>query len=279
MSKRPENGVQFSYPSGLAVSFDPSAFDDAIRSQGVQLVHYRAMKCPVGLIDRYDSRRPHDDHSGCSNGMIYTKAGTITCLFTGASEEMKQNDVGLLDGSTVQVTAPRFYDDSTEEVQIQYFDRLYLAEEAVTVPHFQLAEAHISGKEKLSFPVVKVMDIMDAAGRRYSPGDYSVGDGMIIWTGSGPGFDAERNKGIIFACRFTYRPYFYVSRVIHQVRVAQVDTALERITMRMPQQFLLSREYVFEKSDNDDEAQPDSGDPQEKARQVRGPRSGSFGPR
>jgi hypothetical protein len=162
MSKRSDNGVQFVFAPGLAVSFDPSAFDDAIRSQGVQLVHFRAMRCPVGLTDRYDQRRPHDDHSGCSNGFIYTEAGTITCLFTGVTEDQKQNDVGLLDGSTVQVTAPRFYDETTDEVQITPFDRLYLLEDAVSVPHWQLVEAHATGRDKLSFPVVNVIDVMDA---------------------------------------------------------------------------------------------------------------------
>lgn len=274
MPKKPANGVQFAFPPGQATGLDASAFDDAIRSQGVQLVHFRAMRCPVGLIDRYDSRRPHEDHAGCSNGHIYTLAGVVTCLFTGATDEQKSNDIGFIDGSTVQVTAPRFYDDPVEEVQVAPFDRFYLQEEAVTVPHYELVEAHATGHDKLSFPVVEVFDIMDSSGRRFDAGDFEVRDGQLHWLNGGPGFDASKNKGVIYAVRYSYRPYFYVSRVLHQVRVAQIDTPLERVVMRMPQEFVLVREIIFENEDKDSLAvNPDS------PRQVKGPRTGSYGPR
>lgn len=271
--------TQSQFPQDSALSFDPQAFDDAIRSQGIQLVHHRAMRCPVGMIDQYDSRRPHDDHSGCSNGFIYSAAGTITCLFTGVTNELKQQDVGLQDGSTVQVTAPRYYDDEEgfegeEEVQIAPFDRLYLKQEAVTVPHWQLATAHITGREKLSFPLVSVIDVMDARGRRYSPGEYRIEDGQLVWTGQGPGLDPNSDKGTVFAIRYTYRPYFYVSRVMHQVRVAQVETMIERMVMRMPQSFLLSREYVYENEQKDETAVDPTS-----SRQMKAPATGRFGPR
>jgi hypothetical protein len=195
-------------------------------------------------------------------------------LFTGATDEQKQNDVGFIDGSTVQVTAPRFYDDTQEEVQVAPFDRFYLREEAIAVSHYQLVEAHATGRDKLSFPAVEVTDIMDATGRKYGPSDFKIEDGQIVWLTGGPGFDASRNKGIIYAVRYLYRPYFYVSRIMHQVRVAQIDLPLERVVMRMPQAFVLTREIVFENEDKDElAANPDS------PRQVKGPRTGSYGPR
>ncbi len=275
MAKLPENGIAFKFPQGQAISFDPEAFDTAIRSQGVQLIHYRAMRCPVGIIDQYDQRKPHDDHSGCSNGFIYTEAGRVTAMFTGVTEEMRQLDMGLLDGSTVQVTVPRFYDDTEDElVRVAPFDRLYLAQEEVTVVHWQLAEAHVTGREKLSFPVVRVLDLMDANGRRYGDDDYRIENGQIVWVGAQPGFDAARNKGTIFSVRYEYRPYFYVTRMMHETRVAQVDTPLERKVLRMPQAFLLTREFSFEKEDKDEFAEDASS-----ARQVKGPRDGAFGPR
>ncbi len=260
--------------SPTSVSFDAQAFDDALRAHGVKLVHFRAMRCPVGLVDRYDTRRPHEDHSGCSNGFIYTKAGTLTCIFTGNGNDTRQNDVGVLDGSTVQVTSPRMYDDTDEESQVANFDRFYLNEESITVPHWQLVEAHITGRDRLSFPVVKVVDVMDATGRRYNSSEYDVEDGQLVWKNGGPGYDAERERGVIYAIRFTYRPYWYVQRVVHQVRVAQVETLMKRSVQRMPQGFVLQRETVFEKEEKDDQA-PDPSSP----RQVKGPAAGTFGPR
>jgi hypothetical protein len=272
-AKKPEGNValQFSY---VTVSFDPDAFDVALRAHGVKLVHYRALQCPVGMIDRYDSRRVHEDHAGCSNGFLYRKAGTVTCLFTGNDNHRDQNDLGLLDGSTVQVTAPRTYDDSDEEVQIAVFDRLYLFEENVTVPHWQLVEAHVTGRDKLSFPVAKVTDLVDTHGKSYGVADYAVENGVVVWKGDRPGFDAEAGKGEVYSIRYLYRPFFYCARVLHQVRVAQVEDQLQRKAIRMPQSFVLQRENVFLKEEKDDRA-PDPNS----QRQVVSPRRGAYGPR
>jgi hypothetical protein len=267
------NGVRLVIPAGTGVAFDADAFDTSIRSQGVPFTHWRAMRCPVGLVDRYDDRRPHDDHSGCSNGFIYTNAGTVTALFVNSGSKADQQDIGVLDGSTVQVTLPRFYDDTDEEVQVVNYDRFYVPD-TILVPTWQLVETSPLGRDKLSFPAIGVVDLMDSTGKRYASTDFSIQNGQIVWVnGAGPGYDLEQGKGIIYSIRYTYRPYFYVQRMIHQVRIAQVETLLERSVMRMPQEVVLQREYIAEKEDNDDRAPPGSG------RQVKGPRDGIFPPR
>lgn len=273
-ARKPESNLAFSF-AAISVSFDPDAFDQALRDHGVKFIHWRAMPCPVGLIDRYDQRRVHEDHSGCSNGQIYTLAGLVTGIFTGNTKKDDQNEIGVLDSATVQVTLPRTYDDCDDEIMIAPYDRFYLKEESVTVPHKQLVETHITGKDKLSFPVVKVYDLMDAHGKRYGANDFTVDpQGRISWDGAGPGFDAQLKRGVIYSIRYTYRPYFYVDRVLHEVRVAQVEDGLERKTIRMPQSFVLQREHIFEKADKDPLA-PNPNDP----RQVKGPAQGILGPR
>lgn len=272
MAKPLENGVRLQIPPGTGVAFDADAFDTAIRSQGVPFTHWRAMRCPVGLVDKYDDRRPHDDHSGCSNGFLYTEAGTITGLFVNSGSKSDQQDFGILDGSTVQVTLPRFYDDTDREVDVVNFDRFYVPED-ITVPTWQLVETNPLGRDKLSFPAVSVIDLVDAKGKRYSTSDFTVQNGQIVWNpGGGPGYDLEQEKGIIYSVRYLYRPYFYVKTIVHQVRIAQVETMLERKVMRFPHEIILQREYVAEKEDKDEQA-PDTG------RQVKGPRDGIFPPR
>lgn len=277
-AKKPSLVNSLDFPSGQAVSFDVEAFDDLIQSQGVKLIHFRAMRCPVGLVDRYDNRRPEHDHSGCSNGFIYTKAGELTASFMGSGASVETLDTATVDGSSVQVTCQRFYDGTEEPVHIAPFDRLYLAEEGIVVPTWQLFESHITGKEKLQFPVNYVQDLMDNEGKRYIEGtDFKVEGGYIVWTGSNrPRFDAVRQKGAICAIRYLYRPYYYVQRLLHQVRVTQAEDKIsgERVVQRMPQAMVLVREFVFEKEDKDPQA-PES----ESLRQVPGPRDGSFGPR
>jgi len=255
------------------VSFDPDAFDVAIRSQGVKLVHMRAMRCPVGLTDKYDVRRTDHDHSGCSNGHIYTRAGEITCLFISNNNKQDQYDTGLMDGSTVQVTAPFTYDESDVVVDVLPFDRFYLEQENVTVTHSQLVEAHTTGHDRLDHPVVEVIDIIDSNGKHHNPGEVSVEAGQVVWANPLP-YNLETEKGMIYAIRYTYRPYWYVKQLMHQVRVAGVDTVDGRVVRRFPQQWQMQREYIFEKVDKDPD-DPMSSEP----RTVKGPRQSSFGPR
>lgn len=285
MSKPQANNSAFVFPQ-QSLSFDPSAFDTAIESQGVELIHWRATRCPIGLVDKFDSRRPNDDHGtkcsgSCSNGFLYFKAGIVQALFTSVNNSRDSQDFGVLDGSTVQVTTPRFYDDTSEselgkEIFVVPFDRFYLKEEQVLVEHWQLVEHSLTGKDRLSFPVVNVVLLIDAKGKQYTQDvEFSIENGQLVWKDSlGPGFDVDANKGTIYSCRFAYRPFWYCSRVNHQVRVGQIETLEERKLIRLPQSFTLQREAQFEKEQNDPEAI--SG---QSPRQEKGPALGPFGPR
>lgn len=261
--------------SNLQVFFDTEAFDDAVRAHGVVFLHFRAMACPVGIIDPFSPRRPHDDHSGCSNGFLYTMAGKMSCLFVGNSIQPQFQDVGELDSAGASITLPQFYDDGSP-VYIAPFDRLYLAEESIVVVDWQLHEMHASGKDKLNYPIVKVQDLVDCSGVRYTEGkDFEIQQGQIVWIGDRPIFDADTDKGPVYAVRYLYRPYFYIKRLEHEVRVAHVDDQDgDRHTVRLPQTAVLQREYIFESADKD----PQSVTPTN-YRQVKGPREGSLGPR
>lgn len=275
MSTKKSDGNIPLRPGLNTVSFDPDQFDVSISANGVKLVHWRGMRCPVGITDRDGTKRSGDDHQACSNGMLYTEAGHVTALFTSNDSRLDQNDIGLIDGSSVQITTPRTYDDSEEELQVAPYDRFYLNEEAITVPHWELVESHATGKDRLSFPAVRVMDIVDNHGKKYGVSDFKIEEGQVVWTGDRPGFNAELKRGDIYAIRYTYRPFWFVTRVMHQVRIARVETPLEAgVLMRMPQSFMLKREVVFLKEEKDPLA-PDPTSP----RQVQGPRQGAYGPR
>lgn len=257
-----------------AVSFDVEQFDNAIRNHGVTFVHFRAMRCPVGMIDQYDSRRPHEDHSGCSNGFLYTRAGEITCLFTSNSTNSTTTDLGIMDGSTVSVTMPRYYDGTQEPVYVAPFDRLYLVEENIVVVNWQLFQHNLAGIDKLNFLAVGVQDLVDSQNRRFQLGDFEIREGKLHWIGSRPGADPQTGKGLVCSVRYLYRPYWYVKSLIHEVRVSQAENSVTgvREVNRMPQAIQLQREYVFEKNERDDLAP-------EQDRQVKPPAGPRFGPR
>jgi hypothetical protein len=232
------------------------------------------------MIDQDDTtRKPHEDHSGCSNGFIYTLEGDVVCLFVNNSLRNQFIDLGRLDDSGAQVTFPRFYEPGCgpeKRVLVAPFDRLYLKEDAeLEVVHWQLHTAHITGIDRLNFPIKQVLTIYDSQGTKYHHSDYTVtAEGHLKWI-NGPSIDPKTNKGLVYSIRYTYRPYFYISRMLKEVRVAQIqdDFTGERQVERMSQAAILQREYTF-LSQTADSTQDAST-----ARQARSANSGSFGPR
>lgn len=251
------------------VDYDQDAFDNLVRHVGVQMIHYKAMRSPVGMVDRNDIRKPNPDSNVSSNGFIYKQAGLITVMFTNVNNQNRIMELGEMDGSTVQVTLPRFYDnDPTDPVRAVRYDRFYLTDENITVTDWQLFTAHETGYDRLTYPVSSVEYLIDSYGQEYSfNSDFSILNGQIKWGSTRP------PPGTVCSVRYQYRPYWYVARLIHEVRVTNKEDMLgNRETVRMPIMVSLQREYVFENEPNN-QASPDN------SRQAKAPPEGSFGPR
>jgi hypothetical protein len=258
------------------ISFDIEAFDEAIRSQGLSFIHERAMRCPVGIIDPYDQRRPdshlHDTHN-CSNGFLYTEAGQFTCIFIGNNKNSTQQETGLLDAGSAQATIPRFYDGTSKPVHIAPFDRISLTNKNITVINWQLVQFTGTMYDKLSFPPVEVHDLVDNTGKKYSLGDFEIRQNKIHWIGDNPGIDPDTGKGRVYTIRYTYVPVWYIKVLLHELRITQADNVNTgiRSVEKMPQAVQLQREFVFLKEE-----------PTETPSNLREsmlPESGSFGPR
>lgn len=273
MSQRPiSNNI---FMASEVVRLDPAAMDMVVRSHGVVMQHYRAIRCPLGVEDRFDVRA-HGDHGNCSNGFIYKLAGEATVFFSGNGSNSALEDMGVVDGSTTQVTLPRTYDNSEEEIAVQHYDRFFLKEVATSSVNTQLIEAHITGIDRLQYPAIKVEHVMDANGVEYGINDYDIVDGRLRWTGNKrPQFNADTNRGTVYSIRYRYIPFWYVRNIIHEVRVARVYNPKNNREdlVRMPYAVQLTREYVFENEQRS--VNPSKAD----ARDVRSPRSGSFGAR
>lgn len=247
-------GIQIEIPFD-PLNFDIDAFDQFVRSIGVKLIHFKAIRCPIGMVELTSSRAPHGAHAGCSNGFIYKQAGEVTASFMGNSASSTLKDQGSVDGSRVSTTFPRYYDNTEEQIYVQLFDRFYIQDLVVAVPNTQLVEAHATGIDKLTYNPVKVESIIDANGHEYFEGDYIIQDNYIKWVGKRPPFDARINLGTIYSIRYLYTPYFYVDRLVHEVRIAHKKDFMtgERVPDRIPYAAILSREYyqhIDEPSDN-----------------------------
>jgi hypothetical protein len=273
MSKPPGPNHNNLYLSQEVVHFDPVAFDLAIRSNGVIMEHWRAIVCPIGIDDRFDTRS-HGDHDGCSNGYIYKYAGDVTVFFSGNSSSSHLEDMGIIDGSTTQITLPRYYDGTDKQVAVQHYDRFFLKEPVAACVTTQKVEAHVTGLDRLQYLATEVEHVIDQNNVEYSPVDYVVEKGRIRWIGKRPAFNATTGKGITYSIRYRYSPFWYVKNIMHEVRVGRVFDMVNKksMLMRLPYAAQLQREYAFESEEREN-------DGKSTVRDAKGPRSGSFGPR
>ena len=278
MAAPPAPVQQFKFAPG-SNAFDVMAYDDAVRAHGVRFVHHRAMPDPVGLVDEYDVRRPGEDHAMSSNGMIYTEAGMVYCLLTGNSKSLRAQTGGWLDASTAQITSERFYCScrapicqckARERVYLMPSDRLVLSDRNILAPIVDKARAHETGVDRLKFPAVRVIDLVDSQGVRYKQGqDFEVSDGMIAWGTNRP------PDGAVYAVRYLIRPSWYVQRLMHELRPVQQVLDATRETEPAQQSALVQREYVHMGSEKRDPLSPNP----DSSRQAPGPADGGFGPR
>ena len=274
--RKPNNLFPMELPS-QAVSFDSNAFSEFLNLHGVRLIHHKALRCPVGMTDTDDNQRPHTDHSGCSNGFIYYKAGVVTAAIQGNSNSQNTHDIGLIESSHVTATFPNYYDGTTDQVVIAPFDRFYMDEQEqdtkIVVPTWHLQTTNQSRIDKLYYPVVSVEKLIDYRGEEYREGhDFCIENGQISWNGGRwPGYQLDVKRGSIYSVRYFYRPYFYCTRLLHEIRVAQVDTMEGRVLARMPVQCQLAREYCYTNEQNDSQAKDSNS-----LRQTPPPKDGGF---
>lgn len=260
----------FDLPDGLSNAFDVEAVDELICAHGVIFEHERAMRDPVGLTSLDDIRRPGTPAAHASNGMIYSSAGCFYAAMSSNSKDLRSAENGLVDGARASLTPARFYVGGTEHVYLHPGDRLFLKEQpgsepTVLVPHQQLVESSGMRKDRLDYPAVRVQDVVDSAGIRFKADqDFKVCKGQLEW-------GARRPEGP-YVVRFLYRPHWYVNRLIHELRFAQVDTPEGRVVTRMPQNAEIYREYIYKNETPDPLGQ---GGP----REMPAPPDGGTGPR
>jgi hypothetical protein len=242
--KKPDSVYSILMPHE-AVAMEPAAFDSFVNNNGVRLIHFRALPCPVGLDDPTDIRRTHDDHSGCSNGFIYQAIGRVTCLFLSNQTQIRKLDAGFVDGSSVSVTFPRFYDfDPQRRVLVRPYDRMFLEEENITVGGTNLMKRRQDGRaDRPNYPALAVHLLVDSDGVYYQQGvDFTLDRGDVAWAdGHGPA------AGKTYSIWYEYQPYWYVDRLVHEIRVVPtrdyVNTKLVR-SERLSFAAILNREYV-----------------------------------
>lgn len=262
------------------VNFDPVILDKTIVSHGIRFVHWIALHSPIGLIDKYDSRRPDvEADTFTSNGRYYIKAGILMGLMSGNTKDARAIEGGIMHSAVAQFTPTRFYEcgpnQESQRVYLSVFDKLYLEQEDILVSRDELASFSEDGWDRLDFPAVQVQAVVDANGIRYECCDFQVEKGGIKWVGKRPGINPNTGKGVIYSIRYRYRPHWYVERLLHEMRLVSSEDQLRgRLVIPMNQSCIVNREYVFLNKLKAEEA----NGPQN-AESARAPSDGGFGPK
>jgi hypothetical protein len=249
-SRKPQDTQLYFNIEGYQQSFDKEAFSALVRSQGVKLVHYKAIPDPSGMASIGDIHAVQSQRSS-SDGFIYKKAGTILGFFSGNSSNFQLENEGFIKTDSAVITLPDYYEDCPDkEVMVAPYDRFFLADIETRTIASQYVEASVLGVDKLQYPATCVEFLIDADGIEYEEGKHFeiTQDGFIKWTSQQrPVFNEKTLKGTVYSIRYRYTPYFVIIRLLHEIRVTNITdpNTYERKLERMPYQVLVMREHVL----------------------------------
>jgi len=237
------------------VSFDPSAFDNLLATHGIRVKHFRAIPDPTGMASKGDT---HDvlGIRQSSDGFIYKEIGCVQVLLQSNNTTVDVAGEGTLSFASAYMTMPRFYENSENPIIASPWDRFFISDIEIRVINMQYIEASSIGTDRLQYPATCVEHLIDANGIEYFEGtDFNITpDGHIQWlTQKRPGWNPTVNRGTVYAIRYRYQPFFVVSKLVHEIRYAQVTdpATFTRNVERLPYQLFVLREHVFHDTNRD----------------------------
>ena len=229
------------------IGFNLDAQEKFAKDHGIVFEHYAAVPSPIGMKDRGDYRRPDSLDTIAENGFIYEKVGEFTGTILGNSKGHTDIEGGIYDNSTARLVMPKYYNESDKDIALLPGDRIYAKGLEVAVPNYQKVDFNPKGEDFLQFPALCVESVIDASNNRYVQGRHFkiTKDGNIKWIKGrkNPGIDPDTGKGRVYAIRYTYSAFWYIQRLINEIRITNEGTNKE--PTRMPYHAVIQREYVY----------------------------------
>lgn len=225
--------TQFSRPFE-AVRPDMPAENFFIANQGIKFWHYVAVVDPIYQVNSGDARHSFDQEENGQfedqgrfhreNGFIYFRKEIVYGIFQSNSKDLKYLTAGLYTDSGAMVTVDRYYKATGEKVEISENDKLVPCELPseffTTISH--KFDHNPTGIDRLQFRAINVSHLIDSQGIIYIQGeDFNLRQGCIEWINgkNRPGIDPISGKGRVCGVRYTYRPFFYIKLVVHDIRI------------------------------------------------------------
>lgn len=232
-----------------SVKSDGSVEGSFINNTGIRFHHYVAVQDPLYKVQSGDMRHSFDqeenqqfedtDRFHRDNGFIYFKAGIIFGIFMNGSKNLRYlTPAGLYTDAGATMSLNRYYLDTGKHIRMSENDKLIPCELPkefyTTISHS--FDHNPTGIDRMQFKVDEVSQLIDSAGRIYIQDvDFTVDCGYIKWIDGRdrPGLDPVSNRGRVCGIRYTYRPFYFVKLVIHDIRIKpEIDTATNEIVAK-----------------------------------------------
>lgn len=231
------------------IKFNIEAQEQFGKDKGVVFEHWAATPSPIGRKERGDYRRPDALDTISENGFIYSKVGEFTGTILGNSHSNKQGvaEGGIFDDSTARLMIPRKYNDCDKDISFLPGDRVYAKDIALKVENYEEGEYRPNSSDYLQFPAKCVSRLIDSRGKEYAENTHFIinKDGNLKWLvgKENPGIDPETGKGRIYGIRYQYIAFWYIQRLINEIRITNTNTSSE--PARLPYHAIIQREYVY----------------------------------
>ena len=253
-----------------AVRPEQAAENLHIANQGIKFDHWMCIPDPLFQHEIGDVRHsfgyedgfqqvPDSDRFHRENGWLYVKNKSVYGTFMGNAKDFKAVAAGLYGDSGATISLNRFYIDTDEKIQISENDKLIpcdLKEEFFSV-NWQKFTHNPTGIDRMQFKVCKVVFLIDSDGIQYiKDRDFAVENGYIKWIDGAdrPGLDKQTGKGKVCAIRYTYKPQYYIQRVLHDIRMRPMLTQDGEVTPKAgPQLVQVQADWIYlERRTNND---------------------------
>lgn len=257
MSIKPTE-IKFNEPFDATFG-DKGIFDVYTNAKGIRFFHFAAIPDPLhnkSLGDIRTSYNQEEDYQFDTanrhreNGFIYYLKGVVKGIFTGNNKNQTQLASGLYGASGATVSISRHYEDG-KKVHMTEYDKLIPCDATREnySTNWEKFTHNPTGVDRLQFKALEVDTLIDADGRLYVQGEhFQVVNGNIQWIQGQewPGTEQMVGRGKICSVRYTYKPYYYVKMVYHDVRLIPVLDPLQQPTVEAaPLLVSVQADWVF----------------------------------
>lgn len=234
---------------------DPSirgdAFDQLLNNRGIRFIHKVSAPCPN--INVLDDNNHDPECTFCDQSQVlYVEEREIWGVLSNNTLEKLYEIQGVWEVGTAVITFPTHYEGTDVQADFNVFDQL-------VCPDFQVRLSDLKAYEgdsvtKCKYPIVRAVNITSITNgllKTYVEGvDYNVVDGNINWiSGKEPSYNQIEEIGEVLSITYVANPVYNVLQTLHELRVTQELINGVKTAIRLPQQVLVKRDFLF-KPDN-----------------------------